>query len=75
MFDTMLQLAVSKENDILKYPDQLKTPILNRTIEILSDKDKIMVLVKPINGDRITPGSVDLLYFTAFSSLDFHLSI
>lgn len=72
MFDTMLQLAVSKEKDILKYPDQLKTPILNRTIEILSDKDKIVALVKSIKGDRITPGGVDLLYFTVFNSLDFH---
>lgn len=75
MFDKMLELAVSQEEDFPKGSEQLETAIHNETIKILSDEDKISALIKPVSGDRFKRGGVDLLHSTALSSLDFHKSI
>lgn len=47
----------------------------NEIIKILSNNNKVVALVKPINRDRFTRSSKDLLHSVALSSLDFHESI
>lgn len=70
-FDKMLKLMVFIEEGL----EQLTTTIHNETVEIPSDKDNISALIKPGSGDRFTRGGLNLLHFTALSSLDFHKSI
>lgn len=62
-FDIMLHLSVSREEDILKHIDQLKTT------------DKIIAFVKPISRDGFTCSNVNLLHSITVSSLEFYKSI